>query len=177
MYRIFLFTLFILAESKWQKPSNGYKKPAKPETPNEVMARIVDKLRAADELVRNKYVKYNATEKYDTKGYILKYKMQHDLVNFINIKITNNVIHINVKLEYGLNYNDVRILPGGVETRDAIWLIEEDNLIITMPYKVERGSESQLTCKAVKDTLVDVPLSTELSVYEFFYRNIGTPSQ
>ncbi|CAF4861802.1 unnamed protein product [Pieris macdunnoughi] len=178
MYCLYILTLFIFAEARWHQQENGYHKPTKTNiaNPEAIIEEIANHLRIADGIVANSCNDFNnERETYDSDGYILKYILQKDLEEFVNIKIKNSVMVIKAGFQGGNEFSAMKILPSNLETRDAIWWIEGEDLVITIPYKVKLGIDIPMKCEKW-DVEIDVPLSPEYSVYQFLNMNIyGKP--
>ncbi|CAK1540359.1 unnamed protein product [Leptosia nina] len=151
----------------------GYRKFKKSnlENPEVIIEKIASHLKIADKITASKCTQYNnPRETYDYEGYILKYTLPHELEEFVNVKIKNNMMFIKAKMQQS-QLSDIKILQHNLETRDAIWWIDGEDLTISMPNRIKDGVYAPMKCED-REIDIDVPLSPEYSVYQFLHMNI-----
>ncbi|CAG4953205.1 unnamed protein product [Colias eurytheme] len=190
MYILLIFGLIALSECRWENKHNGFgfgrtrgyekpkvlrKKDCCVEDPTQ---NIVDYLKAADEIVRTFCTDdYNAREVFDFEVYRLKYTFERAIEDAMTINIRYRVVHLNVKLVNGVEVTDMRILPPGLNTSDAVWRLDGDELIVTIPYKHNSEVEIPISSdKEEEDKLINVPLGPEYEVHSYFKEGFVNPS-
>ncbi|CAK1543214.1 unnamed protein product [Leptosia nina] len=175
---IYIFVLLVSAECGYHHSSKtgyqfknniGFQKLTKENCcPEDDTQKVSVNLKAANLLLK-KFCngKYNTREVYDEEVYRIKIKLKRHIEDLIQVKINYRVIYVILKLQDGYEIIDARILPQGLQTRNAVWKLDSDELIVSLPYKNERNLEVQLDCGGETQypkSVVNVPLGVEYSI-------------
>ncbi|CAF4831015.1 unnamed protein product [Pieris macdunnoughi] len=153
--RLFLFALIVSTECGYhnfmfgyKNKYKGYKKYSKEHCcPDDPGYNVIKHLELADKLLKTKCTNYHSVQEvYENDVYRVKYKFKRNIEDFIQVKINYRVIYVIIN-EVSSEIKDIRVIPPGLQTKNATWRLDSDLLIVNIPYKFERLTEIQADCK------------------------------
>ncbi|CAH2266782.1 uncharacterized protein LOC120632117 [Pararge aegeria] len=169
MYRLLVLCAILnLAEPTWIKRhchNKIHRNKICPETPNlETLLQIIEReFIEHGEKFQNfctNTTPHLAREMYGTDNYYLTYSLPAEDTK-VTVQIKHKFIHTTVAKKNGNNekiFEDVAILPDMVKPEDAVYVIQNKDLLkITIPYKVPFGKEVARDCGVINKNVIDVP--------------------
>ncbi|CAH0727627.1 unnamed protein product, partial [Brenthis ino] len=102
----------------------------------------------------------NRTKEIYGSNYVLKYNLPEYKNPNISVKINNRVISTIVEAN-GKKFEDVRILPEILKHSQVLWLFDDDELKVVIPYKNNLGEEVPVQCKRIYG-VIDIPSINEI---------------
>ncbi|CAH3978811.1 unnamed protein product [Pieris brassicae] len=128
---------------------------------------LVRDLEPENEIVRTLSTPdFDLREVYRYNGYELKYKFKEIIQDSSQMEVNCRAVCVILKLESGKEVQNYRILPEGMRINDATWRVDDDELVVNIPFE-HRNIEIPESCP--KDMLNPMdsgtPLSTDYRIY------------
>ncbi|CAF4831034.1 unnamed protein product [Pieris macdunnoughi] len=122
---------------------------------------LVRDLEPENEIVRTLSTPdFDLREVYRYNGYELKYKFKEIIQDSSQLEVNCRAVCVILKLESGKGVQSYRILPEGMRINDAVWRVDDDELVVNIPYE-HRNIEIPESCP--KDSLNPMDLGTPFS--------------
>ncbi|XP_023941621.2 uncharacterized protein LOC112048354 [Bicyclus anynana] len=111
-----------------------------------------------------------AKEMYGELNYYVMYSIPSDATATVLIK--QNFLHTTAhRRNGGKIFEDVKILPSIAQTADAVYTLDNRQLQVIIPYKVDIGTDYVKSCKVLNNNVINVPLVINPPFY-YRFKNV-----